>query len=123
MSAPEKKTPAWVNDSTPCPSWCPYGRDHKDSDAYDDRTHSGSTWHVPLTAEDPIAYAEGPGGERVVDSEPSELDLYLVMHYREIEPRIWLGRDGTDKGQHLTLKEARELAERLTELVRQGSGD
>lgn len=119
MTAADKSRPAWLPDG--CPAWCPYGADHKDSEAYEDRVHSGSTWHLTLTADDPPSW-DHPRRGRETDNEPSQLDLALSMHYREVEPRIHLGRN-EQRGSYLTLKEAKELADLLLELVRQGAGD
>jgi hypothetical protein len=46
--------------------------------------------------------------------------LYILQHHREREPRIWLGRNDTNQGGHLTLDEAEELAEHLRLLVALG---
>lgn len=104
------KRPAWLPNG--CPPWCEWGPLHKDGDAIDDRWHSGGSVSFPLTAEDPLPtghHCEGDG---------AEVDVSLIQEYREAEPRVWLGREGSRQGMHLTLEEAERLACELLDRVR-----
>jgi hypothetical protein len=98
------RLPDWLPDG--CPSWCDYGELHKDVDAYDDRTHCRSALSFPLTAEEPL-------DEHHIDRDGAEVDVSLIQHYREASPRVWLGREGSRQGMHLTLDEAERLAREL----------
>lgn len=89
-----------------CPSWCDVPDLHRDGDHYDDRSHCSLGAHIPLSL------------AKVVDDERATLDVSMIQHYREVEPRVWIGRDGSAQGDHLTLDEAREMALRVLELVR-----
>jgi hypothetical protein len=57
---------------------------HMDGDAYEDRSHSGSEITMPLMADEPLTTGDQAG---------AELNLRLVQHYRETEPRC--GSDAT----------------------------
>lgn len=96
--------PSWLPNG--CPAWCNIPELHRDGDHYDDRSHMNLGSHVPLSL------------ARVVDDERPTLDVSMAQHYREVEPRVWVGRDGGRDGTHLTLDEAREMALRVLELVR-----
>lgn len=98
--------PFWLPDG--CPSWCAYTELHRNSDHYDDRSHSSTATAVALTATNPQEFG---------DPHPIELQLNAEQHYREREPRIWLGRDDTSNGVHLTLDEAQQLGELLLALA------
>jgi hypothetical protein len=100
--------PAWQ--PTGCPSWCQVTDLHCDADHYDDRIHIHLGAHVPLSL-----------APRVDDDTPT-LDVSMAAHYRETSPRVWIGRDGTNAGEHLTLGEARQLALQLLELVAAADG-
>lgn len=116
--------PAWLRDG--CPPWCEMGALHQDSDHLDDRVHSGSAAHITLTAEEPPLGPEvtpdGKGwtGKSVPYDEPAEADVYLVQHYREATARVWVGRDGSRTGIHLTLVEAEQLAHEILKRVAAG---
>ena len=101
---PASNAPAWQPEG--CPSWCECGDLHRSGDHYDDRIHVNLGAHVALSI------------PRQVDDEIPTLDVSLIQHYREASPRVWIGRDGSSKGDHLTVDEAREGALRLLELVR-----
>lgn len=116
--------PAWLPDG--CPPWCEMGALHKDRDRLEDRVHSGSSAHITLTAEEP---PPGPGvtpdgrgwtGKSVPYDEPAEADVHLEQHYREATPRVWVGRDGSLTGMHLTLDEAERLAYEMLKRVAAG---
>ena len=100
---------AWLTEGFHiCPSWCRIV--HRDDDMYEDRVHQSSMVMIPLTAEE-RAYTTGP------DEGLPHVNLCLVQHYREEWPRIWVGRDDTPHGFHLTLGEAEWLATELRNLV------
>ena len=100
---------AWLTEGCHvCPSWC--GGHHRDNDMYNDRVHQSRTVTIPLTAEE-LAYTDGS------DDGLPHVTLCLVQHYREEWPRIWVGRDDTPHGFHLTLGEAEWLATELRNLV------
>ncbi|GAA0348068.1 hypothetical protein NE235_10825 [Actinoallomurus spadix] len=109
MSATRR--PYWLPGN--CPPWCLLVTEHRDDDHPEDRSHAGRDASVTLTAADPLD----------LDGEPEEMRLYLLQHYRECEPRIWLGRNDTDRGGHLTLDEAEALAAELRRLVKVGRGE
>jgi hypothetical protein len=48
-----------------------------------------------------------------ISDEPSELDVFLIQHYREASPRIWIGRDGTNEGMYLAIADAEQLIAQL----------
>jgi hypothetical protein len=107
--------PHWLTGE--CPTWC-HVDDHASGDRFDDRLHTGMTGVIPLTAEEPPSYTDRDGKELwAADNEPAWADLFLIQHYREAEARIWVGRDGTSKGFHLTLDEAEDLAATLLDRV------
>lgn len=112
MTAP--KRPFWLGEGG-CPSWCGYDDLHKDEDAYDDRTHAGAMMSFPLTAEEPLA-------EHHCQGDDAEVDVSLIQHYREASPRVWLGREGSRRGMHLTLDEAEQLARVLFARVAMARG-
>lgn len=60
---------------------------------------------------------ESPGAE--VFDDPEFATVYLLQHYREEWPRIWVGKGETNEGVHLTLAEAEHLATVLHDLVEQ----
>ncbi|MBA9001993.1 DUF6907 domain-containing protein [Thermomonospora cellulosilytica] len=97
----------WMPESG-CPTWCDSGGLHVDGDAYTDRTHCGGGIVMRLTAEEPLEMGDEAG---------ATLDLNLVQHYREIEPRIWMGRDETGQGTHLSLADAATLIRHLAALL------
>lgn len=105
------RLPYWMPEG--CPDWCLRGVEHRDDDHPEDRSHAGPDASVTLTAADPLD----------LDGEPEEMRLYLLQHHREREPRIWLGRNDTNQGGHLTLDEAEDLAEHLRRMVRIGRGE
>lgn len=105
MSA--EKRPAWLPNG--CPSWCDWIGDHNESARYDDRSHIGAGLSLILTAEQTLR-------EDRKDTVPPTLDIYLIQHYREAEPRVHVGRDDMP-GTHLTLDEAEALANKLLNRV------
>jgi hypothetical protein len=109
MTAREQKRPVWL--TADCPAWCEQPGWHKDSDRYADRRHSGKPVYVDLTAEEPPMAGESPKAK--VFDDPEFATVYLLQHYREAEPRIWVGKGETNEGIHLTLAEAEQLAGQL----------
>jgi hypothetical protein len=113
-------SPAWLTNG--CPPWCHWdGRDgkhfsHRDSDEYAARLHFSNSVGVTLTGTDAPSLPAEDGHGREIFNAPIEATVYLVQHYREIEPRIHLGEDDLP-GMYLTLTEAEELAARLLEQV------
>lgn len=106
MARKSTNLPTWLTSG--CPSWCAYPERHADSDKYDDRIHDGITTEIILTAEESIR-----GHDGAVYDDPSQVDITMSQHYREASPRIWVGRNQTDEGVHLTLDEAERLAREL----------
>jgi hypothetical protein len=98
------KRPSWLPHG--CPSWCEWGPLHKDDDGIDDRWHSGGGVSFALTAEEPLS-------PHHCNSDGAEVDVSLIQDYREASPRVWVGREGTNQGMHLTLDEAERLAREL----------
>ncbi|MFI0354274.1 DUF6907 domain-containing protein [Actinomadura sp. 9N407] len=124
-TAPEAaKWPAWLPDG--CPSWCEVGDAHKDKDHIADRFHFGPATHITLTAEEPPL---GPGvtpdgkgwtGKSVPYDDPAHADVYLLQHYRELGPRLWVGRADSPIGINLTLDEAERVALEILKRVAAG---
>jgi hypothetical protein len=99
--------PTWLPDG--CPAWCDAPELHVEHDHYDDRLHTGAARAVVLTAADECNSREG--------EPPDEARMFLRQHYREVGPRIELGRDDRTTGLQFTPDEAEEFAARLLELV------
>ncbi|WP_141581316.1 hypothetical protein [Actinomadura sp. WMMA1423] len=99
--------PTWLPNG--CPAWCDAPELHVEHDHYDDRLHTGAGRSVILTAADECESREG--------DPPDEARMFLRQHYREIGPRIELGRDDKPTGIQFTPDEAEEFAARLLELV------
>ncbi|HZB30522.1 MAG TPA: hypothetical protein VE465_10185 [Streptosporangiaceae bacterium] len=104
------RRPAWL--TGPCPSWCDRD-DHSDADKYDDRRHASVYRLFTLTAAEPH---DGHVADDD-DAEPPKLEIFLEQHYRESEPRLWIARDQTLHGWHLTIDEMRRLADLLNTMV------
>lgn len=109
MGNRKQSRPFWQ--PQPCPPWCAFDEDHSPDDAYVDRSHYSAYREIALTVEDPT---DRDPRDAV---EPTVARIELNQHYREIEPRIWLGKDETRQGMHLTLGEARQLADELMRAV------
>lgn len=104
MNAPQTPShPAWLPNG--CPAWCEARGLHIDGDAYEDRTHTGGGITLPLTAEEPLHRDDRDG---------AQLDVALIQHYREAEPRVRIGRDETSQGTHLSLTEVGTLIGHLS---------
>ncbi|WAL64449.1 hypothetical protein ORV05_26255 [Amycolatopsis cynarae] len=102
-----KRRPYWQ--TLPCPVWC--SAEHTDDAAPVDRNHF-STWsaEMPLTLEAP-EISHGAAG--AVTAEAAVVEVFLMQHHREIEPRVIVGDQGTREFT-LTPAEALELARALT---------
>lgn len=92
-----------------CPAWCD-GR-HGSWEHHDDRSHFGEEADIALELEGDAYDSE----DRT--STVTTIRTYLQQHYREVEPRVFLGR-GESRGVYLTLTEAALLRDRLTELLK-----
>lgn len=104
MIMPQPQHPFWLNE--PCPDWCDGMHDARDLPA--DRRHlSGPQGGVRLTQAEAV---EADDGSWV----PQEIHLVLAQHVREIEPLVLFRTRATATVWHLTLPEARDLAEALT---------
>ena len=101
--------PTWLPNG--CPSWCEYGDLHRENDQHDDREHYGRGHRIEASTEPRIDF-----------DQHSTMDIHLQQHYREAEARVWVGYDVTNKGKHLTIDEARELALRILELTKEADG-
>lgn len=109
------KRAAWLTQGYHvCPEWCDGG--HDTTDSYDDREHIGTISAVTLTADDTWP-DEDPGVARLGAAGLPHVNMYLVQHYREAEPRVWLGKGGSNQGVYLTVAEAEVLAAELRYLV------
>lgn len=110
----QEPTAFWLTE--PCPTWCDMPEMHRAEDVGEDRTHNGELRRLVTTTMD-VERSEVDGrvcrGER-----PPHLMLYLQQGYREVEPRVWVGRDDTNQGVYLTLSEAEQLAATLVDLVK-----
>lgn len=108
------RLPYWQ--TKPCPPWCSRVVDkeaHADADGVPDR-QCFSDWQgrVDLTlVEEP--YDEWYQHRTRGWIEAEYANIYLVQHYREVDPRVWLGRSDTGHGWHLTAGEARAIADQL----------
>jgi hypothetical protein len=102
------ETPSWLPNG--CPAWCFMDDLHREHDEHVDRIHLAEGIHVEASTEDRI------------EGEPATVDTHMNQHYRETEPRIWVGIDETNKGHYLTVDEAREYALRLLELTKIADG-
>ncbi|MCP2336120.1 DUF6907 domain-containing protein [Actinomadura rupiterrae] len=102
--------PAWLPYG--CPAWCGYGDEHDEDTHYDDRNHGGFAFNLVLTA-----FSSAISDDRDIATERPELNMNLVQHYREVEPRIWIGFNGTNKGVHVTISEAEKAARHLLDMV------
>lgn len=96
----EAGRPYWQD--TACPVWCTAG--HRDGDEPVDRRHYSSSSLLMLST------------EPMRDSDPFEIDLSLIQHVRETEPRLHLGEREL-RGFHLTIREAEQLRDRLAGLI------
>ncbi len=106
---------AWLTEGFHiCPSWC--AQHHSTTEMYEDRVHQGVMAAVTLTAEE-LEHGEESGVSLPGAEGLPHVNLCLVQHYREEWPRIWVGRDDTPHGFHLTLGEAEWLATELRNLV------
>jgi hypothetical protein len=69
-----------------------------------------STWYarVPLSLVD-INVGDVENGRAI----PEWAEVNVRQHYREVSPRIWLGRSESSDGWDLTAGEARMIADQL----------
>jgi len=102
--------PYWQTE--PCPTWCSKG--HEASDHPEDRKHWTATdgHRVPLTFLGLQRNADNTGWY----DDPPIMDVYMVQHIREAEPRISLSVNEAP-ATDLTLSEARQLQDALGELL------
>jgi len=101
----------------PCPTWCSNG--HEASDHPDDRKH----WTAP---DDRRLQLTLYGLQRNADNtgwydDPPIMDVYLMQHVREAEPRISISVNEAP-ATDLTLSEARRLADVLRDLLQTATG-
>lgn len=114
---PEKSEPKVFWMTVPCPEWCDFRRDHSNRDDGEDRTHLGVRHRVVTTTMDvERSVADGQVHE---SDQPPYLAVFMLQDYREVEPRIWLGRNETRQGAYLTFAEAERLAAVLLDRVRE----
>lgn len=106
----ESRDIIWLPDG--CPDWCADGDLHADYEDYVDRSHFGALAIVPLLADE----------DRPLHTENPELQVHLRQHYREVEPRVHVGKNG-EPGVFLTLAEAERLAQELRKITATGRGD
>ncbi len=98
--------PYWQTE--PCPTWCSKG--HEASDHPVDRNHWSATdgHRLPLTF---LGLQRTPDNTGWYDDPPT-MDVYMLQHVREAEPRISLSVNEAP-ATDLTLSEARQLQDAL----------
>jgi hypothetical protein len=114
--------PYWQD--RPCPPWCGISGDHSDTDDHAERVHQALAAPLTLTLEGPVVVlVQGQDeGSRGLIAEPSGLEVFILQGYRESEPYLKVNMQlppGAVPGARLTLAEASQLAEILTNAVRQ----
>jgi len=120
--APELPARPYWQDQ-PCPPWCHMLVGHQDHDRPEDRFHMAPFHDIQLTLEAAdvirIPSADGNGALEV---SPSFITAGLIQGWRDREARVTLVHAATHDIE-LTVAEAAELAEALTECVRQAVGE
>jgi hypothetical protein len=106
--------PLWLSNG--CPSWCV--EKHHERDHREDRFHVSVMTDRFLTLHDPVEMSDGARDWW----EPERVRLYLRQHVTDAEPTVCMFRGDTADGVEMMLEEARAVAERLADLVRQGAG-
>jgi len=107
---PQAGHPFWQTE--PCPTWC--SNVHEASDDPEDRKHWSPTngHRVPFTFLGLQRNADNTGWY----DDPPIMDVYMVQHVHEAEPRISLSVNEAP-ATDLTLSEARRLQDALGELL------
>ncbi len=119
-NAPPSGRPYWLQ--RPCPRWCEDTSQHREGDHPDDRIHFSLSHTIWLSTEDPTVETHGTrSADGCPDPDswqvwPAEVRLWLRQDYREAEPRIGFGADDS-KDVHLTIAEAAELRDLLSQLI------
>ncbi|WP_344287371.1 hypothetical protein [Streptomyces synnematoformans] len=106
--------PAWWPTHRVHPAFCLPG-EHTDDDHPDDRVCWGSNGYVDLALSAPVATGDGT-------TRPEYLIVTPSQHVDETQPKLWLGLDESDVGRHLTVAEARQLAQRLLDATYEAEG-
>lgn len=124
QSTPEPKRPFWQTES--CPTWCTIGdrgvNPHSDGDAHDDRNHLAFGDAIELTL-----YDGNPNALEGYQAFPAAF-VSAEQHYRAAEPTVRItvpthpkpGDAHWEYGEtdlNMTLAEARELRDSLSELI------
>ena len=107
-----RKQPYWQE--IPCPDWCIEKKDgHDAEEGGEDRVHLGGPGElVTLITEDAKTF----DGSRAY---PVSAEVGLIQGYREIAPRVSLFfNHHQSQSVHLTLDEARDLADLLVRTAR-----
>ncbi len=109
-TGPQTGRPYWQTE--PCPTWCSKG--HEASDHPVDRNHWSATdgHRLPLTF---LGLQRTPDNTGWYD-DPPIMDVYMVQHVREAEPRISISVNEAP-ATDLTLSEARRLQDAVGELL------
>lgn len=93
-----------------CPQWCHGHRRPLFEEYADDRKHYSRTIRVELPSADPVRDSDGrPDG-------PACIDLVLVQHVREQEPRLVMAIN-EERDVDMSLSEAGELRDAFTTLL------
>ena len=116
--------PYWQDQ--PCPPWCQMVVGHEDHDRPEDRVHMAPFHDIQLALE-PADVIRIPSahGQVALEVSPSFITAGLIQGWRDREAHVTLVHAGTHDIK-MTVAEAAELAEALTDCVRQtmeaGSG-
>ena len=111
--------PYW--EDRPCPPWCHTLVGHQDHDRPEDRHHMAPFHDIQLTLEAAdVIRVPSADGEVALEVSPSFITAGLVQGWRDREAHITLVPAATHDIE-LTVAEAAELIEALTNCVRQAS--
>jgi hypothetical protein len=112
--------PYWQDQ--PCPTWCHMIVGHEDHDRPEDRFHMAPFHDIQLTLEAAdVIRIPSADGQGALEVSPSFITAGLVQGWWDREARVTLVHAATHDIE-LTVAEAAELAEALTDCVRQARG-
>ena len=116
--APELPARPYWQDQ-PCPPWCHTLVGHQDHDRPEDRHHMAPFHDIQLTLEAAdVIRTPSADGKVALEVSPSFITAGLIQGWRDREARVTLVYAATHDIE-LTVAEAAELAEALTDCVRQ----
>jgi hypothetical protein len=111
--------PYWQDQ--PCPPWCHTLVGHQDHDRPEDRHHMAPFHDIQLTLEAAdVIRTPSADGRVALEVSPSFITAGLIQGWRDREAHVTLVHAATHDIE-LTVAEAAELAEALTDCVRQAS--